>query len=399
MNNLNSNHVDRIVMHADMDAFFASIEQRDNTLLKNRPIAVGGNGARGVVAAASYEARLYGVHSAMPSVDAKRLCPDIIFVPSNMKKYRSESDRLFRILQNYSPLVERVSVDEAYLDLTGSSRLLGEPLEVGEQLRNQIYCEMLLTVSVGIAPVKMVAKIASRLAKPNGLLEVNSNNVEKFLAPLPARYIGGIGPVTCEKLNKLGLKTIGDLVEAGDDLLHDILGDWGLKLKYLAQGKDNRPVKSYEERLSVGEEKTFEKDVLDKKVLDYLIRKQADSIAKSLRQRERYALTVIVKWKTSNHSYSKYYLKTRQKNMGSPTNDGYEIYNHARNIMTEHMPNKPIRLLGLICTNLTSLPTSQIQIFDNQYYSHRHDLNKVLDNITHKFGDKAIGKLNFIKKR
>ena len=194
----------RVIMHADMDAFYASVEQRDHPELRGRPLAVGGASARGVVAAASYEARRFGVRSAMPSVEAKRRCPQLTFVRGNMALYKKESARLFQIFKEFSPIVERVSLDEAFLDLTGSARLMGPAKQVGQQLRQQVHQQMSLPISVGIAPIKMVAKIASAAAKPDGLLEVTASEVQRFLEPLPVGRIWGVGPVAQEHLEELG---------------------------------------------------------------------------------------------------------------------------------------------------------------------------------------------------
>jgi len=251
----------RQILHADMDAFYAAVEQRDDPALRGRPVVVGGSSARGVVAAASYEARAFGVHSAMPSAQARKLCPQAIFVRGDPGKYARESRRIFEIFGRFTPLVEGLSLDEAFLDLTGTERLLGPPLEVARALRAAVRAETGLAVSVGLAPVKLVAKIASDLAKPDGLLCVPPDGLRDFLEPLPAGRIWGVGPVAQRRLAARGLHTIGDLARAPDALLREALGGWGPIAARLARGEDAREVEPYREPKSYGEENTFPSDV------------------------------------------------------------------------------------------------------------------------------------------
>ena len=202
-----------------MDAFYASVEQRDRPELRGRPVIVGGTGGRGVVSAASYEARKFGVHSAMPTAQARKLCPDGVYLRGDMRRYARESRRIFEVFRRFTPLVEGLSLDEAFLDVTGTERLFGSPVEVGHRLRAVVREETQLAVSVGIAPVKMVAKIASDLAKPDGLLEVRPGEVREFLAPLPVGRIWGVGPVARRRLEALGVTSVGDLMQADTEQL------------------------------------------------------------------------------------------------------------------------------------------------------------------------------------
>src|SRR5512134_862988 len=240
----------RAILHADMDAFYASIEQRDRPELRGKPVMVGGTGSRGVVSAASYEARRFGVHSAMPSVEARRRCPDGVFLPGDMAKYARESRRIFAIFERFTPAVEGLSLDEAFLDLTGSERLLGPAAAVAARLREEVRAETGLAVSVGIAPVKMVAKIASDSAKPDGWLEVRPGEVRAFLDPLPIGRLWGVGPVTEARLVRAGVTTIGDLARTAPDALRRTLGDWGLAAAWLARGEDVREVEAFREAVS-----------------------------------------------------------------------------------------------------------------------------------------------------
>ena len=274
----------RVVFHADMDAFFAAVEQRDDPALRGRPVVVGGRSARGVVAAASYEARVYGIHSAMPSAQARRLCPDAIFVAGDMRKYRRESRRIFAVFARYSPTIEALSLDEAFLDMTGSARLLGEPLAVATRLRAEVRAETGLAVSVGIAPVKMVAKIASDLAKPDGLLAVAPEEVRTFLAPLPVGRIFGIGPVARARLATLGVTTIGDLTAISEARLRAALGAWGVELLRLARGEDERAIEADRDAKSYGEEQTFARDVSARAPLLEAIAAHAEAVARRLRR-------------------------------------------------------------------------------------------------------------------
>ena len=243
-----------MILHADMDAFYASIEQRDTPEYRDRPIAVAGIGPRGVVSAASYEARPFGVRSAMPTVEARKRCPDLIVIPGDMARYRRESTRVFEIFEEFSPSIEGISLDEAFLDLAGTERLMGQPQVLGEKLRQRVRQCLSLPVSVGIAPVKMVPKISSEQAKPDGLVLVQPGEMAGFLAPLPVRRIWGVGPVGEKTLQAAGFKTLGDLGRASQDDLVGALGDWGLAVGQLARGEDARDVEPYREAVSISEE-------------------------------------------------------------------------------------------------------------------------------------------------
>ena len=391
-----ANDPSRVIMHADMDAFYASVEQRDHPELRGRPVAVGGSGPRGVVAAASYEARQFGVRSAMPSVEARRRCPDLVFVRGNMALYKKESTRIFKIFRDFSPVVERVSLDEAFIDLTGSTRLMGPPQEVGEALRSRIRKVLSLPVSVGIAPVKMVAKIASAGAKPDGLLEVRAGEVEGFLKPLPVSRIWGVGPVAKEKLETLGFETIGDVAKADDGTLRDLLGEWGIEIARLARGDDVREVEPYREAVSYSEEHTFSKDISDYRELEPLIREHAESVARRLRHDQVRAHTVVLKFKSARRTgpgVRGYPVFTRRVTLPQPTDDGQEIARQATQLLYRSGPKEAIRLLGVGCTGLTAESVDQLPLFGAEKKARRNTLNQTLDEITRRFGRKAIGEL------
>jgi DNA polymerase-4 len=382
-----------VILHADMDAFYASVEQRDHPELRGRPIVVGGVGRRGVVSAASYEARRYGVHSAMPAFEARRLCPSLVFVSGDMALYSRESKRVFEIFRDFSPVVEGLSLDEAFLDLTGSERLLGPPREVGERLRRRVRAELDLPVSVGIGPVKMVAKIASDVAKPDGLCEVKPEDVREFLMALPVRRIWGVGPVAEERLVAAGFVTLGDLARSDDRRLRERFGEWGIELARLARGSDVREVEPWREAVSYSEENTFAYDVVDRAVLEATILTHAESVARRLRRDEVRARTVVLKWKEARRvapGPRGYPIHTRRVTLSESTNDGDRIAREARELLLRVGPSQPVRLIGVGCTNLVGLRPSQLALFRAPQSERRSKLNQALDEIADRFGSNAV---------
>jgi len=388
-----------------MDAFYASVEQRDRPELRDRPVVVGGAGPRGVVAAASYEARRFGIYSAMSSVEAKKRCPEVIFVPGDMKRYAIESRRIFEIFRTFSPLVEGLSLDEAFLDLTGSERLLGAPREVGERLRREIRETTELAISVGIGPIKMVAKIASAAAKPDGLVEVRPEAVRAFLDPLPIRKIWGVGPVAGEKLEGFGYRTIGDLARADPDLLLRHLGDWGAGIGRLARGEDLREVEPHREAVSISEENTFEQDVSERAVLEATIWTHAEAIARRLRRQGFLARTIVLKWRIGRRTKQGprgYPVRTRQQTLIEPTDDGEIVARIARSLLTDALV-EPVRLLGVGVSGLVEAAglSTQLSLFDSvpgadgegasaKAPPRRRQLNRALDVLADRFGDDVV---------
>lgn len=391
----------RCVLHADMDAFYASVEQRDRPELRGRPIVVGGSGTRGVVAAASYEARTFGVRSAMSSVEAKRRCPELIFIPGDMKRYAKESRRIFEVFRSFSPLVEGLSLDEAFLDLTGSERLLGPPREVGERLRQRVREETSLPISVGIGPIKMVAKIASGAAKPDGLVEVLPEAVRAFLDPLPIRKIWGVGPVAGERLEALGFHTVGDLARADPSDLRNQLGDWGEDIGRLARGVDLREVEPHREAISISEENTFEHDVADRAVLEATILTHSEAVARRLRRQGLCARTVVLKWRFGRRLAQGprgYPARTRQITLAEPTDDGEVVARSARALLTDALI-EPVRLLGVGVSGLVDEAghSAQLSLFDQDAEGRgavakprRRRLNRALDQLADRFGDDVV---------
>jgi DNA polymerase-4 len=383
----------RSILHADMDAFYAAIEQRDDPALRGRPVVVGGSSARGVVAAASYEARAFGVHSAMPSAQARELCPQAVFVRGDARKYARESRRIFEIFGRFTPLVEGISLDEAFLDLTGTERLLGPAPEVARALRAAVRAETGLAVSVGLAPVKLVAKIASDLAKPDGLVCVAPAELREFLAPLPVGRIWGVGPVAQQRLAARGLHKIGDLARAPDALLRELLGSFGPQAARLARGEDAREVEPYREPKSYGEENTFERDVSDARLLERAIRSHSEAVARRLRRDAIRARGVTLKLKLAQPlGGGRYPLLTRARTLARATDDGAELASAARELLRRAGPIGPVRLIGVSACRLEAPQLDQLELFGAAQPERRARLNRALDGIRERFGEAALAR-------
>jgi DNA polymerase-4 len=382
----------RTIFHADMDAFFAAVEQRDDPTLRGRPVVVGGASARGVVAAASYEARTYGIHSAMPTVQARTLCPHAVFVRGDMRKYRRESRRIFDVFRRYSPRVEALSLDEAFLDMTGTARLLGDPASVAKRLRADVRTATGLAVSVGVAPVKMVAKIASDLAKPDGLLVVAPAEVQAFLAPLPVGRIFGVGPVARARLTALGIATIGDLARFPEDRLHAAAGAFGVGLARLARGEDSRDVEPDGEAKSYGEENTFERDVSDRRRLEAALAAHAEAVARRLRRDRVRGRGVTLKVKLARSlGGGRFPLLTRSLMLPEATDDGAAIAGAARALLARADPREPVRLIGVSVSRLESPAAEQLALLlPGQETARRSRLNQAIDAIHERFGQAAL---------
>ena len=386
------------LLHADMDAFYASIEQRDDPALRGRPVVVGGSSARGVVAAASYEARVYGIHSAMPSTQARKLCPEAVFLRGDMAKYQRESRRVFEIFRRYTPLVEGISLDEAFLDLAGTERLLGPPVAVGHDLRAAVRTETQLAVSVGIGPVKMVAKIASDLAKPDGLLAVEPADVREFLEPLPVGRIWGVGPVARFRLSTRGIETIGQLARAPERELRAALGSFGPAVAHLARGEDLREVEVYREAKSYGEENTFSEDLSERRPLEAAIRAHAEAVARRLRRDHVRGRTVTLKLKLARRlGGGRFPLLTRARTLPRPTDDGRAIAQTARELLARAELGEAVRLLGVSVSSLEPAEAEQLSLLPEEREAKRARLNATLDAIRERFGagalEPALGKV------
>jgi DNA polymerase-4 len=338
----------RAILHLDMDAFYASVEAKDDPSLRGKPVIVGGGERRGVVCAASYEARKFGVHSAQPMATARRLCPNGVFLPVRMGRYREESERIFAIFRRFTPLVEPLSVDEAFLDVTGSTRLFGSPETIARAIREAVREETGLTVSAGVATSKLVAKIASDLRKPDGLVAVAPGTERAFLAPLPVGKLWGVGRVTEGALLRAGIRTIGDLAAVPASRLSGMFGAHGAHLHELANGQDDRDVVTDAEVKSVGREETYEQDIRGRKTMERQLLDLAHRVASRMRRHGFRGRTVTLKVK-----YADFELATRAESLHQPTDDGGTIYRVARRLLDRTEAGaRPVRLLGISMSNL-----------------------------------------------
>ena len=382
--------VRRIVLHADMDAFYAAVEQRDRPELRGRPVIVGGTGSRGVVSAASYEARAHGVHSAMPTFEARRLCPDGIFLRGSMRRYGRESKRIFDIFRRFTPVVQGLSLDEAFLDISGTERLFGPPAALAKRLRAEVSEETGLVASVGIAPVKMVAKIASDLVKPDGLLEVPADCVRAFLDPLPLGRLWGVGPVAQGRLAGAGFHTVGDLARADAAQLEALLGSWGRQIARLARGEEVSEVEPYREAVSYSEENTFRSDVDDAGVLRSTIIAHAEAVGRRLRADGLRARTAVLKLKLARRRAPGprgYSVITRRTTLAEATDDGDVFARAGFDLLERADLREPVRLLGVGATKLVRKPEPQLSLFGaREGVARRGRLNRALDELSHRFG-------------
>lgn len=377
------------ILHADMDAFYAAVEQRDRPELRGQPVIVGGTSPRGVVLTASYEARVYGVHSAMPGVQARRLCPHGIFVPARMRRYAEVARQIRTVFEEYTPLVEPLSLDEAFLDVTGSLRLFGSAATIGRRLKDRVRAVTDLTVSVGIGPTKMIAKIASARCKPDGLLEVPPAAVERFLRPLPVHELWGVGPTTTAALTRMGITTIGALADCDPRLLEQRLGTTGAALWELAHGRDGRIVDADRRRKSYGEEQTFDRDLRDGQRIRRTITEHAESVARRLRADGRRGRAVTLKLKLAQRlAPGKYPVLTRRFTLPAPTDDGKAIAEAALALWDAVRGGKTVRLIGVAVSGIEDEPT-QLQLF-GAGASRRRALNQAVDRLLARYGRPVV---------
>jgi len=377
----------KAIIHLDMDAFYAAAEVLDDPALSGKPVIVGGSKERGVVSSASYEARKFGVHSAQPIATALRLCPHGVFLPVRMWRYQEISQQIFNIFQRFSPLVEPLSLDEAFLDVTGSTRLFGPPEEIARKIKEQVVEETGLTVSAGVAPSKFVAKIASDVQKPDGLTIVLEGKVKEFLEPLPIEKLWGVGKATRKILAHLGVKTIGDLGLLSSKLLVRKLGKQGLHLYLLAKGIDQREVEPEREVKSIGHEDTYPVDISDLEEARKQLLSLANRVAKRLRVYGLVGKTVTLKVK-----YYDFVQITRSITLGEPTDDSKEIFQTCCNLLGKtEVGRRRARLFGISLSQLSdSDEGKQLALFAVEKPDRRRRLNKALDTISEKFGDGAI---------
>jgi DNA polymerase-4 len=383
---------ERVILHADMDAFYASVEQRDHPELRGRPVIVGGTGGRGVVCAASYEARPFGVHSAMPTAHARKLCPHAVFLRGDMAKYRRVSREIRTVFDSVSPEVEPLSLDEAFIDVTASQRLFGAPLAIGRLLKDRVRAATGLAVSVGIGPGKMIAKLASDASKPDGLLQVLSQEIRAFLDPLPVGRLWGVGPVTRSVLERAGIRTIADLAAVAPDRLRRIAGPATEHLRTLARGEDPRAVETDREAKSYGEESTFGEDVRDDVFARTAIIVHAEAVARRLRHDGVAGRVVVLKVKLAERlGPGKFRLLTRRTTLPQPTNDGKALSDAALALWEANRPRIPVRLLGVAAAGIVPAGIPQLGLFGDPT-ARRSALNAALDRVIARFGDESIGR-------
>jgi len=373
----------RRIMHVDMDAFYASVEQADDPRLRGRPVIVGG-GARGVVSAASYEARRHGVRSAMPIFQARRFCPAGIFLPVRMARYKEVSRRIMEILEDCSPLVEQVSIDEAFVDITGTESLHGSPADQGNNVKRAIFHETALTCSVGVAPNKFLAKIASEMKKPDGLTILEEDEVAGFLRDLPIQRIPGIGLKTAKLLRDLGVTVAADILRFPLSFWMKRLGKCGLKVFEKAQGIDLSAVVPSSEPKSISAEDTFQQDTDDVSELEKWLMVQSESVGRDLRKDGFKGRTVTVKVK-----FSDFTTRTRSRTLHEPTACTETIFNVAAELLRELKVTKRLRLIGVGVSNLTGL-ARQTSLFEDASCRRKESLDRAMDEIHAKFGEKAL---------
>ncbi len=378
----------RAIIHMDMDAFYASVEVLDDPSLRGRPVIVGGSRTRGVVSSASYEARRFGVHSAQPMATAMRLCPQGIFLPVRMRRYREVSERIFEIFYRFTPLVEPLSIDEAFLDVTGSVRLFGPPVEIAKKVKEAIRKETGLTASAGVSTCKFVAKIASDLRKPDGLTVVPEGEVKEFLAPLPIERLWGVGKVTQEALALIGVRTIGDLSRIPLEVLRDKFGRHGIHLHLLSQGIDDRKVETERGPRSIGAEETFPRDLLETSSMLREILFMSMKVTRRLRREGLEGRTVTLKVK-----YRDFARATRSITLPHPTDDGREVFRACRSLlMKTQAGTRPVRLLGVSVSQLQSREQKgQLCLFEKGRDAQRgRRLSQAMDTILDRFGEDKI---------
>jgi len=387
----------RSILHVDMDAFFVSVELLDRPELRGRPVVVGGAGDRGVVAAASYEARAFGVHSAQPSVRARRLCPDAVFLHGRYDRYAEVSARVMALFRMFTPLVEPISLDEAFLDVTGARRLHGTGPEIGARIRQRVLDEEGLTCSVGVAPSKFIAKLASESAKPraspegpvpgDGVTVVDPDGVLAFLHPLPVQALWGVGPATLARLERLGVSTVGELASLSVDAVVGAVGDAaGRHLHALATGIDDRDVEPDRRPKSVGHEETFARDLHRPVPLEREVVRLADSVAARLRQHGVAGRTIILKVR-----FGDFHTITRSSTVPTPVDGGSAIARAAKELLAAIDPSPGVRLIGVSVSGLVDGATRQLTLDDAVRPRAWDDADRAVDEIRGRFGADAIG--------
>jgi len=378
----------RQIIHVDMDAFYASVEQRDRPELRGRAVIVGGAPkARGVVSAASYEARKFGVHSAMPTAQALRRCPHAILLPVRMERYAEVSHEIQSIFERYTPLVEPISLDEAFLDVTASTNLFGPAERIGRSIKEQIVSQTQLTASVGVAPNKFLAKLASDLKKPDGFVVITEQNKQQILDPLGVGRIWGVGKVTEKALRSRGIRTIADLRAASEVELQSIVGNGAAGLLRLARGEDDSEVEAARQAKSLSSEQTFVTDISDTTILLGVLLEQVEEVAQRLRRRRLKARTVTLKLR-----YGDFRTVTRSETLGEATNLTQVLRATAERVFRQWQRSESgaLRLLGFGATGLESQEAGQATLFTDPEAERLRRLDQAMDAIRDRYGGRAV---------
>lgn len=389
----------RLIFHLDMDAFFAAVEELDHPEYRGKPLVVGadpkGGTGRGVVSTANYVARQYGIHSAMPISQAYRACPHAIFVRGRYSRYSEISEQVMVILGEFSPIIQQISIDEAFLDMSRLTRLHGPPEAIARRLKDRIRGETGLTASVGVAPNKFLAKVASDLQKPDGLTICYPGEERSFLAPLPIRKLWGVGARTAEKLSRLGLKTIGDVAAMPQKQLIALFGKWGLHLWQLANGIDNRPVQSSRVRKSISEETTFDEDIADFEIVEQMIFRIADRLSRSMRLKRLKGRTITLKLR-----WEGFETHTRSKTLPEYVDDADTLraiaVSHFRHIA---VPGRRVRLVGIGVSQLNTLGGEQLSLFGHTSPPRNEKLEKLLAELKSRFGEETVTRAALLPRR
>ena len=368
------------ILHVDLDAFYASVESLKDPSLAGKPVVVGGTGTRGVVMSASYEAREFGIRSAMPAVRARRLCPDAIFVPPDFESYKAHSNRFREILLAVTPLVEPLALDEAFLDVSGAHLLFGEPEAIARKVRREVQDGIGVRCSVGVAPTKLVAKLASAGAKPDGMVVVRADDVDAYLDPLPVRALWGVGEKTAETLGRLGVRTVGDLGRTPVGVLARLMGEQHARdLRDLARGVDDRTVVPYEAPKSVSHEETFDRDLDDQRELLREVLSLSQRVAARLREDGFRARTVTLKIRLANFT-----TLTRSRTLASASDVAADLYQVVGELFAA-LPGarRRVRLLGVAATGLVQAGEEQLVMLRSERWG---DVERAVDRIDRRFG-------------
>jgi DNA polymerase IV len=387
----------RTIFHVDMDAFFVSVEELFDPSLKGKPVVVGGKAnQRGVVSAASYEARKFGVHSAMPLRKAAKLCPHAIFLEGNPKRYRELSRKVFDVLNQFSPKVEMASIDEAYLDVTGTERLLGRPMKSARNLHDQVKRDTGLNCSVGIATSRLLAKVASDQAKPHGMLWVPPGVEAAFLAPLDVRKIPGVGKKTEERLATYGIHRVGDLARLDEKFVESLLGKWGLALVGKAHGLDaggyfQGEVGDHDDPKSISHEHTFSEDSTDADLLESTLAKLSQMVGRRLREHQMYARTLQLKLR-----YSDFTTLTRAYTLEQPTQIDIELIEHSRLLFRRNWNGSAVRLLGVQSSSLEHTE-GQLNLLEGEKTRRWRSALSAVDKLRDRFGEKSVSVASGLK--